>query len=93
MCGDGLPEDTQLVVRRALTCSSPVETTYYSSPVYLPPVCVHCGSADDLLDDYHEYIVKMHEKFSTVRPLCSPCHIQGKEAATWGKKFFKKQKT
>ena len=92
ICGDGLPEDTRLVVKRSINCSSPIENAYFSAPIYLPKVCVHCGLEENLLDDFDEYITEMMNSYSTVRPLCSVCRAKGKEAVTWSKKFFKKQK-
>ncbi|CAC5419773.1 unnamed protein product [Mytilus coruscus] len=56
-CGGALvqydSETVDIVVREGLACNSPIETTYYSASLkhYLPPVCVHCGTAEDLLDD------------------------------------------
>jgi hypothetical protein len=75
-----------------INCSSAIESVYYSSTMFLPPVCVHCGLQDNLLDDYDPYMMEMRENFSMVRPLCKACHNAGKDAKTWGKKFFKKQK-
>lgn len=92
---DTSKDDSQLIIRRSLLCTSEVETIYYSGAarVFLPPCCIHCGVTEDLLGDYDDYIQAMHEKFSTVRPICVACRSKGLEAKTWGQKFFsKKQK-
>ena len=85
-CGEALP--CSLVARRSLTCESPIEIHYYS----LQPVCYHCGSADDILDDFHEYIADLLQQFSKVRPICSHCHGKGLQAKTWGRKYFMAKK-
>ena len=88
-CGEALP--CELVSRRALTCCSPIEVHYYSGQ--RAPVCFHCGTEDNIMNEYDPYIEDLLEKFSKVRPICKICHEQGKEAKTWGQKFFtKKQK-
>lgn len=91
VCGDSL--GSEFVVRRALTCTSEIETVYFSSGICLPPVCVYCGSTDGLLDDFDEYISAQKELYSVVRPLCKKCKDSGKEAKTWGRKFAKKTRT
>lgn len=61
-CGDPIVaedvEDPGMVVREAINCTTEVETSYFSTSLnhYLPPVCVHCGSVDSLLDDTDPYI-------------------------------------
>ena len=95
ICGDAfphVPEECVLVMRRSLLCADPVETQYYSTlkGVTLPACCIHCGS-QDVLDDYDEYMVKMFENFSVVRPICGVCQQKGLEAKTWGKKFVQKK--
>ncbi|XP_063434558.1 uncharacterized protein LOC134715936 [Mytilus trossulus] len=96
-CGGALVQDdsetVDIVVREALACNSPIETTYYSASLkhYLPPVCVHCGTAEDLLDDNNPYISALYEQYSVVRPLCEVCRNSGKDTKTWGKKFVGKK--
>ena len=92
LCGDGAPENSEFCVKRCLSCSSEVETTYYSASLrhFLPPVCIFCGKEDGLLNDDVPYMEELYANFSTVRPLCEHCRGQGKEAKTWGRKFFKK---
>ncbi|XP_052212795.1 uncharacterized protein LOC127847150 [Dreissena polymorpha] len=93
--GDQLEDAPDLYVRRCVTCSSEVETAYFSAKCrhYLPPVCIHCGSPDCLLDDNDAYVADLYTKYSIVRPICVSCRHSGKEAKTWGaKKFVKKQK-
>ncbi|XP_048735490.2 uncharacterized protein LOC125650953 [Ostrea edulis] len=96
-CGDSLvPEDVEdpgMVVREAVNCLTEVETSYFSTSLkhYLPPVCVHCGKVDNLLDDTDPYISALYEKYSVVRPLCEYCKNTGKDARTWGKKFLPKK--
>ena len=94
-CGDGLPDDSGLVTRRSLACTSEIEINYYAHSVrsFLPPCCVYCGSLDNILDNTHEYIEKLLLDFSCVRPLCESCRGRGLDAKTWGRKFFKKRKT
>ncbi|XP_052250554.1 uncharacterized protein LOC127857879 isoform X2 [Dreissena polymorpha] len=95
ICGDQLEDAPDLYVRRCVTCSSEVETAYFSAKCrhYLPPVCIHCGSPDCLLDDNDAYVADLYIKYSIVRPICVSCRHSGKEAKTWGaKKFVKKQK-
>jgi len=92
LCGDGISV-TSLVMRRAISCASMVETTYFSTTIYQPPVCIHCGRSEDLLDDFHPYIIGLREDVNIVHPLCKRCHDDNKEAVTWGRKFFKKQKS
>ena len=56
----------------------------------MPPVCLYCGTDNDLQDDNDDYIVNCYENYSVVRPICKECRSSGHEAGTWGKKFFKK---
>jgi len=93
VCGDDIANAVGLVVRRSLTCLLPVESGYYSSTCYLPPVCCHCGKDENLLEDYSDYMSNMRENYSNVRPICEACREAGKESTTWGRKFFKKPKT
>ncbi|KAK3095270.1 hypothetical protein FSP39_012504 [Pinctada imbricata] len=91
-CGDEIDSSLGFVVRRCISCVSSVEIAYYSAHLksYVPPVCVYCGSEDDLMDDNEEYIIQLYAHYSTIRPLCHACRGTGLEAKTWGRKFFKK---
>lgn len=92
-CGDPMVaedvEDPGMVVREAINCTTEVETSYFSTSLkhYLPPVCVHCGSVDSLLDDTDPYISGLFEQYSIVRLICQICKNNGKDARTWGKNF------
>ena len=61
-CGASLvPADhngLEMVVKEAITCLSEVETNYFTASLrhYLPPICIHCGSAEDLLNDSDPYM-------------------------------------
>ena len=83
-CGGSFVDDENylrhsVVARRQLTCSSPLETTYYSCKLSLAPLCFHCGSTSGAkLADLSD----MSEKFAQVRPLCLHCKGQGLKAAT-----------
>lgn len=93
VCGDSLGEDLPFITKHAISCSSPIETPYYrNSNCQFPPVCSHCGTAEELLDDFSEYMEDMFAKYSVVRPICERCRAAGKEASTWGRKFFKKNR-
>lgn len=51
-----------------------MDTSYFTASLkhYLPPICFHCGSAEDLLDDTDPYIAGLYELFSVMRPIfCS----------------------
>ncbi len=69
-----------------------METHYYSCSQRLPPVCYHCGTVEQLLDDYNEFIATLYTQYQVVRPLCQSCHTAGKPPKTWGKKFFDNKK-
>lgn len=96
-CGDPMVaedvEDPGMVGREAINCTTEVETSYFSTSLnhYLPPVCVHCGSVDSLLDDTDPYISGLFEQYSIVRPICQICKNNGKDARTLGKKFLPKR--
>ena len=93
VCGDSLEEDLPFITRQAISCASPIETPYYrNSNCQFPPVCSHCGTGEQLLDDFSEYMEVMFEKYSVVRPICERCRAPGKEASTWGRKCFKKKR-
>ena len=61
-CGASLvPADhngLEMVVKEAITCLSEVETNNFTASLrhYLPPICIHCGSAEDLLNDSDPYM-------------------------------------
>ena len=92
VCGDAIPADSGLVIRRSLSCGTDIETAYYAAAStcrhILPNVCIYCGTADDLLDDNDPYIADLYELYSVVRPICRGCKERGHEAKTWGKRFF-----
>ncbi|CAC5355459.1 unnamed protein product [Mytilus coruscus] len=82
-CGGALVQDnsktSDIVVREGLACNSPIETTCHSASLkhYLPPECVHCGTAEDLLDDTNPYISALYEQYSVVRPVYEICRSSG----------------
>ena len=90
-CGNSLvPEDVEdpgIFVREAINCTTEVKTFYFSTSLkhYLPPVCVHCGSVDNLLEETDPYISSLYEQYSVVRPICENCKTIGRDARTWGK--------
>ncbi|CAC5366418.1 unnamed protein product [Mytilus coruscus] len=92
-CGDAFPEDSGLFVRESLSCNSEVEINYFGAAMrhFVPPCCIYCGKTEDLLDDEDDYIQNLYTMFSVVRPLCKTCRTSGKEAKTWGEKFFAKR--
>jgi len=59
---------------------------------FVPPCCFYCGDTENLIEDVDEYIQNLREHFSVVRPICINCKRQGKEAKTWGKRFFSKNR-
>ena len=81
-------------MKSAVGCTSDIELTYYGSgaKTFLPPVCVYCGSEENLLNDYDDYITRLCETYSVVRPLFNQCRTKGLDAKTWGAKFHKKRK-
>lgn len=91
VCGDQLPSDCGMFVRCAVTCSSVVETAYYSASVLFEECCFYCGTTDNLLHD--AYMDGLMQEYSQVRPLCSTCKNKGHSARVWGKRFLKKRRT
>lgn len=91
-CGDPLfPESgisyDSIVVREGITCTSPMETTYYSNIITrFEPCCFHCGAFDDLIQDDDEMMLTLKQSYTMVRPLCSRCRSKGRTAETRGKK-------
>ncbi|XP_056009061.1 uncharacterized protein LOC130051279 [Ostrea edulis] len=91
-CGGSLlPADSDnlgLVVKESVSCSSEVETNYFTTSLrhYLPPICIHCGSAENLLDDSDPYISSLYEEYSVVRPICFQCRNAGKDTKNLGGK-------
>ncbi|XP_070546755.1 uncharacterized protein [Ptychodera flava] len=80
---------SDVVVRQAVACTSPMETTYYSATtVSFEACCFYCGVQDSLLND--DYITSLRSQYSVVRPLCKMCRDSGKEAKTWGQSKMKK---
>nr|XP_022291341.1 uncharacterized protein LOC111102766 [Crassostrea virginica] len=96
-CGNSLvPEDVVdpgIFVREAINCTTEVETFYFSTSLkhYLPPVCVPCGSVDNLLEETDPYISSLYEQYSVVRPICENCKTIGRDARTWGKIFAQEE--
>ena len=57
--GSDSPISTTVVIRQKLSCSSPMESTYYSATlVSLPPVCYWCGVCKDALVYDEEYTIQ-----------------------------------
>lgn len=52
--------------------SNEVDTSYFTASLkhYLPPICISCGSGEDLLDDTDPYITGLYEQFSVVILFC-----------------------
>ena len=70
-CGGSFTDDESylrqsVVVRRQLTCTSPLETMYFSSTIGFPVVCCQCGGASgtSLVDDAETKALK--RKFTVV---------------------------
>jgi hypothetical protein len=66
-------EDPDMAVRGAICCTTQAETSYvhvfiYMIKDYLPPVCVHCGKIENVLDDTSPCISALYGQFSVVRP-------------------------
>lgn len=59
---------------------------------FVPHCCFYCGDTENLIEDVDEYIQNLLEHFSVIRHICINYRRQGKEAKTWGKRFFKKKK-
>ena len=93
-CGDALPAGCGIFVRESLTCISDVEINYYSSTMchFVPHCCFYCGDTENLIEDVDEHIQNLLEHFSVVRHICINNRRHGKEAKTWGKRFFSKKK-
>ena len=96
-CGASLvPADhngLEMVVKEAITCLSEVETNYFTASLryYLPPICIHCGSAEDLLDDSDPYMHTLYDQFSVARPICSNCRNSGKTRKLGAKNLSQKK--
>jgi hypothetical protein len=81
-----------IVCRQTLSCSSPMETQYYSgAATAFPPVCWYCASPEETLtnDDFME---DLKSQFAVVRPICFLCRSDGKRPATWGASNVAKRK-
>ena len=71
-----------IVVRQNISCISPIEAQYYSSKlVSFPPVCYHCGCAEETLVTDAE-ITELKQQYSVVRPICFLCKSSGKNVFT-----------
>ena len=67
-----------IVVCQNITCSSPMETYYFSTTMaHFPPVCYWCGAIEDALvkdDQYYE----LTRNYQTVYAICFFCKAEGK---------------
>ena len=71
-----------VVVCASMTCVNSMEVQYYSaSLVSFPPVCFHCGAAEEYLLE-NEEITELKQQFAVVRPICRQCRSSGKCPAT-----------
>ena len=91
-CGGSFTDDESylrhaVVVRRQLTCTSPLETMYFSAKIGFPVVCCQCGGASGapLVDDDETKALK--RKFTVVRSVCSSCKRSRLEPMTRAPKF------
>ena len=82
-CGSPLfPDDSPLasnvVVREAITCASPIELQYYNSVLlHFPPICYFCGLGEEnLVNDDH--IKELKKSYAIVLPICFNCQSDGK---------------
>lgn len=88
-CGSTLfppesPLHRTVVCRQALSCSSPMETQYYSGvATAFPPVCWYCASPEEMLTN-DEFMANLRSQYAVVRPICFLCRSDGKRPATWG---------
>lgn len=91
-CGDSLvPADRDslgLVAIEPIFRSNEVDTSYFTASLkhYLPPICIPCGSGEDLLDDTDPYITGLYEQFSVVILFCCNRKNLGKERTIWEEK-------
>lgn len=92
-CGDSLvPADRDslgLVAGDPIFRSNEVDTSYFTASLkhYLPPICIPCGSGEDLLDDTDPYITGLYEQFSVVILFCCNSKNFGKERTIWEEKI------
>ena len=91
-CVETLLERNHSLPVRPISCASEIETTYYSAPCCLPPVCCHCGVEDNLLDDFSECVEEMREKLSVVRPNMPSMQTCRKRCQILGTEIFRKKK-
>lgn len=81
-----------IVVRASMTCANPIEVQYYgASIVSFPPICFHCGAAEEYLLK-NEEIAALEQKFAVVRPICRQCRSSGKLPATRQKNLMAAKK-
>ncbi|XP_038063361.1 uncharacterized protein LOC119734068 [Patiria miniata] len=72
------------VSRESITCSSQIETAYYTVVgQYFGTICVYCGETDVDEDDHR--LTEAAQKFASVRPMCQSCLDIGKPLVTRGK--------
>ena len=80
-CGSPLfaSENSSIIVREALVCSSPIEAQYYSAKlIHFPPISYHCGLAEEALAD-NEEIQELKKCYAIVLPICFICLHDGKK--------------
>ncbi|XP_053374644.1 uncharacterized protein LOC123531296 [Mercenaria mercenaria] len=75
VCGNPLfprgPMQDILIVREGLSCSFPIEVSYYAGITQtFDEICFFCGDVDILRNDE---INQLKEDFSIVRPVCNTC--------------------
>ena len=75
---DDLPLVSNVVVREAVTCASPIELQYYNSVLlHFPPICYFCSLGEEnLVNDDH--IKELKKLYAIVLPICFICQSDGK---------------
>ena len=72
-----------IVVKEALSCTSPIERQYYSSVlVKLPPMCYYCGIGDESQFVNDQEIKELCQCYAVVLPICFLCKSKGKKVYT-----------
>ena len=67
----------KLVVKEGMSCSTPIETTYYtgSGASRFEDICYYCGD-NEILEDNDE-IDELKAQYGIVRPICESCFAKG----------------
>ena len=67
----------KLVVKEGMSCSTPIETTYYtgSGTSRFEDICYYCGD-NEILEDNNE-IDELKAQYGIVRPICESCFSKG----------------